>query len=86
METVDLDGNKVVGAKITIQMAKDEGWFAKSGSKWLTMPEQMLMYRAGAFFARVHCPDVLYGVQMVEEVKDTYGYDENEKPKVTIEL
>jgi hypothetical protein len=86
METVDLDGNKVVGAKITIQMAKDEGWFAKSGSKWLTMPEQMLMYRAGAFFARVHCPDVLYGVQMAEEVKDTYGYDDNEKPKVTIEI
>lgn len=86
METVDLEGNKVVGAKITIQMAKDEGWFAKSGSKWLTMPEQMLMYRAGAFFARVHCPDVLYGVQIAEEVKDTYGYDENEKPKVTIEI
>lgn len=86
METYDWEGNKVVGAKITMQMAKDEGWIDKGGSKWKTMPEQMLMYRAGAFFARVHCPDVLYGVQMVEEVKDTYGYDENEKPKVTIEL
>ena len=86
METVDLEGNKVVGSKITIQMAKDEGWYGKSGSKWQTMPEQMLMYRAGAFFARVHCPDVLYGVQMAEEVKDTYGYDENEKAKVTIAL
>ena len=83
---IDLEGNKVVGSKITIQMAKDEGWIDKSGSKWKTMPEQMLMYRAGAFFARVHCPDVLYGVQMAEEVKDTYGYDENEKPKVTIEI
>lgn len=86
METVDLEGKKVVGSKITIQMAKDEGWYNKSGSKWVTMPEQMLMYRAGAFFARVHCPDVLYGVQMVEEVKDTYGYDDNEKPKVTIAI
>lgn len=86
METYDWEGKKVVGAKITMQMAKDEGWIDKGGSKWKTMPEQMLMYRAGAFFARVHCPDVLYGVQMVEEVKDTYGYDENEKPKVTIEL
>lgn len=86
METYDLEGNKVVGAKITIQMAKDEGWYGKNGSKWATMPEQMLMYRAGAFFARVHCPDVLYGVQMAEEVKDTYGYDENEKAKVTIAL
>ena len=86
METYDLEGNKVIGSKITIQMAKDEGWYAKSGSKWQTMPEQMLMYRAGAFFARVHCPDVLYGVQMAEEVKDTLGYDENEKPRVTIAL
>lgn len=86
METYDLEGNKVVGTRITMQMAKDEGWVDKSGSKWKTMPEQMLMYRAGAFFARVHCPDVLYGVQMAEEVKDTYGYDSDEKPKVTIEI
>jgi hypothetical protein len=86
METIDLEGNKVVGSKITMQLAKDEGWIDKPGSKWKTMPEQMLMYRAGAFFARVHCPDVLYGVQMAEEVKDTYGYDDNEKPKVTIEI
>ena len=86
METVDFEGKKVEGAKITMQMAKDEGWLDKSGSKWKTMPQQMLMYRAGAFFARVHCPDVLYGVQMVEEVKDTDGYDSDEKPKVTIQL
>lgn len=86
METYDWDGNKVVGSKITMQMAKDEGWIDKSGSKWKTMPEQMLMYRAGAFFARVHCPDVLYGVQMVEEVKDVDGYDSEEKPKVIVEL
>ena len=86
METVDFEGKKVEGAKITMQMAKDEGWLDKSGSKWKTMPQQMLMYRAGAFFARVHCPDVLYGVQMVEEVKDTDGYDSDEKPKVTIQI
>lgn len=86
MTTVDWQGNEVTGSKITIQMAKDEGWVDKSGSKWKTMPEQMLMYRAGAFFARVHCPDVLYGIQMVEEVKDTYGYEENEKQKIKIDL
>lgn len=86
MTTLDLLGNVVEGTKITMQMAKDEGWIDKSGSKWKTMPEQMLMYRAGAFFARVHCPDVLYGIQMVDEVKDTMGYDEEEKPKVRIEL
>ena len=86
MTTVDLLGNVVDGTKVTMQMAKDEGWIDKSGSKWKTMPEQMLMYRAGAFFARVHCPDVLYGIQMVEEVKDVNGYEDEEKPKVRIEL
>ena len=86
METYDLEGRKIVGTKITMQMAKDEGWLDKSGSKWKTMPEQMLMYRAGAFFARVYCPDVLYGVQMVDEVKDALGYEADEKPKVTIAL
>jgi hypothetical protein len=86
METEDWDGKKVIGTSVTLQMAKDEGWLDKSGSKWRTLPSLMLSYRAGAFFARVHCPDVLYGVQMVEEVKDTYGYDDGEKPKVTIEI
>jgi hypothetical protein len=32
----------------------------------------------------VHCPDVLYGVQMADEVKDVDGYESDEKPKVTI--
>lgn len=86
METVALNGEKKYGTTVTMQMAKDEGWIDKAGSKWKTMPEQMLMYRAGAFFARVHCPDVLYGIQMVDEVKDTNGYDEEEKTKVRIEL
>ena len=86
MTTIDLQGKEVAGARVTMQMAKDEGWIDKAGSKWKTFPEQMLMYRAGAFFARVHCPDVLYGIQMADEVKDTYGYEEDEKPKIKIEL
>ena len=34
------------------------------------MPTQMMMYRAGAFFGRVHCPDVLMGLPLVDEIKD----------------
>lgn len=34
------------------------------------MPEQMLAYRAAAFFARVYCPEALMGVQLVDEVID----------------
>lgn len=84
MTTVDQNGETVNGTTVTMQMAKDEGWIDKAGSKWKTMPDQMLMYRAGAFFGRVHCPDVLYGLQSVEEVKDTDGYETEEKQKVKI--
>lgn len=60
---------------ITMQMAKDEGWLDKRGSKWKTMPRQMMMYRAASFFARAFCPEVLLGFQTVEEVQDVHGYD-----------
>lgn len=58
----DENGNFCEGTRITIKMAKQEGWFSKTGSKWQTMPDLMLQYRAFAFFARVHCPDKLLGI------------------------
>ena len=62
------DGSVVDGTEVTISMAKAEGWI--SNPKWKNMPEQMLAYRAAAFFARVHCPEALLGIQTVEEVED----------------
>jgi hypothetical protein len=70
------DGEVVRGTEVTIKMAKDEEWYGKSGSKWKTMPELMLAYRASAFFARVHIPNALMGMQLEDEVIDV------EKPKV----
>ena len=51
-------------------MAKKEGWYSKSGSKWQSMPIQMMMYRAGAFFGRVHGPDILMGLPLADEMND----------------
>ena len=62
------DGIQVNGVEVTIAMAKAEGWTANT--KWRTMPELMLAYRASAFFARVHCPEALMGVQLVDEIYD----------------
>ena len=62
------DGSVVDGTEVTISMAKAEGWI--SNPKWKNMPEQMLAYRAAAFFARVHCPEALLGIQTMEEVED----------------
>lgn len=64
------DGELVKGPEVTIKMAKDEGWYSKNGSKWKTMPELMLAYRSSAFFARVHIPSALMGVQIEGEVED----------------
>lgn len=62
------DGETVNGTEINMAMAKAEGW--TSNPKWRNMPEQMLAYRAAAFFARIHCPEALMGLQTVEEVQD----------------
>lgn len=64
------DGEVVHGAEVTIEMAKAEDWYGKSGSKWKTMPELMLAYRASAFFARVHIPNALMGIAVEGEVED----------------
>jgi hypothetical protein len=63
-------GEVVEGTEITMSMAKAEGWSTKSGSKWVTMPEQMLRYRAAAFFARIYAPDITLGMQTSEELRD----------------
>ncbi len=63
-------GERLESPKITMAMAKAEGWSTKKGSKWLTMPELMLRYRAAAFFGRLFAPDVMLGMHMSEEVQD----------------
>lgn len=71
-----LNGEVVQGTEVTISMAKAEGWYSKKDkngsetSKWPTMPELMLAYRASAFFARVHIPSALMGVSVECEVED----------------
>lgn len=62
-----------LGALITIALAKAEGWHSRAGTKWKTMPEQMLMYRAAAFWTRTYAPELALGIQTSEEVIDVTG-------------
>lgn len=64
-------GDRLEGPRISIKMAKAEGWFSKNGSKWLTMPELMIRYRAAAFWGRLYAPELMMGIQTREEVEDT---------------
>lgn len=69
---VDHNGETRYGSWVSIRMAKAEGWYSKNGSKWQTMPELMLQYRAATFFQRVYCPEISLGLQTTEEVYDSY--------------
>ena len=63
-------GNKVESSPITLELAIKEGWYFKNGSKWPTMPRQMAMYRAAAFFGRIYAPEVTMGIYTKDEVED----------------
>lgn len=70
------------GDWITIGMAKKEGWYSKNGSKWQSMPSQMLRYRAAAFWQRVYCPEISMGLLTKEEAEDIQDAEYEEiKPK-----
>jgi len=67
---LDSKRNELVsGPKVTIAVAKAEGWWA-GNKKWQTLTDLMLAYRAAAFLARLHYPHILMGLQTVEELND----------------
>ena len=63
-------GQELESVKVTMQMAKAEGWLDKKGGKWKTMPDLMLQYRAASFFGRAYAADMLLGMQSTEELID----------------
>lgn len=71
-------GEKIEGPLITISLAKKEGWYSKKDkygnetSKWQTMPELMLRYRAAAWFVRAYAPEIAMGLQTADELHDVY--------------
>lgn len=74
---------KLVGADVTIEIADKEGWSKKSGSKWQTMPQQMLMYRAASWFIRAYAPEIAMGLQTREEIVDTIDLNPDGSYSVT---
>ncbi|MFU1939408.1 hypothetical protein ACLQ8Z_06200 [Bordetella hinzii] len=63
-------GERLESPAITIEMAVKEGWYTKNGSKWQTMDEVMLRYRTASFFGKLYAPELLMGLQTVEEAQD----------------
>jgi hypothetical protein len=82
LEATDKDGEIINGVAVTIGMAKAEGWYGKNGSKWQTMPELMLKYRAAAFFMRTECASLAMGFLTAEENEDIAN-SKNKKSNLT---
>lgn len=60
---------KPVELTMSIAIAKAEKWY-DTNPKWKNIPDQMLAYRSASWLARLHCPEVLLGLQTVEELHD----------------
>lgn len=58
------------GPPVSMGMAVKEGWYAKDGSKWQTLPDLMLRYRAATFFGRLYAPELMMGLSTVDEIED----------------
>lgn len=76
------NGRRVEGMRVTMDMADAEGWTKKNGSKWRTLPQLMLRYRAASFFSSLNCPELTMGIYTQEEIVDN-DFDE---PLDTIQL
>ena len=52
----------IEGAPVSMQLAVEEGWYGKPGSKWQTsLKHKMLMMRSGRYFGDIHAPDITMG-------------------------
>jgi hypothetical protein len=55
-----------VSKTATMRMARDEEW--TKNSKYRSMPEQMLSYRAAMMLIRLYCPEVTNGMATIEDL------------------
>lgn len=62
-------GEERHGPWVTMEMAVKEGWYGKTDSKWQTMPDIMIRYRAATFFANVYYPELTVGLNVEDEVE-----------------
>lgn len=74
---------RLEGSWVSLDMAQREGWSTKAGSKWVTMPDQMLRYRAAAFWQRTYAPEISMGLRTADEEEDiSYAEAQAAQPDV----
>ena len=63
-------GKELVSPPVSIRMAVGEGWYTKDGSKWPTMSDLMLRYRAASYWVSTFAPEMAMGFRTTEEAQD----------------
>lgn len=71
-------GQRLESPPVSMAMAVAEGWYTKNGSKWQTMPDVMLRYRAASFFGKLYAPELLMGLQSAEEMTEIIDIEKGE--------
>ena len=79
-------GERLDGIWVTWEMVRAEGWEAKNGSKWKTMPDQMFVYRSAAFWQRAYAPELGMGLQTSEEITDTFDANRGADGSFAVDL
>ncbi len=73
-------GKLLTSPPVSIRMAVQEGWYTKDGSKWQSMPDIMLRYRAASFWVSTFAPEISMGFHTVEEERDIVDVEYEEIP------
>ncbi len=79
-------GERLDGIWVDWKMVKKEGWHEKKMSKWMTMPDQMFIYRSAAFWVRAYAPELSMGLQTQEEAIDVYDATADENGMFAVDL
>ncbi len=81
-------GKMLQSPAVSIRMAIQEGWYTKDGSKWPSMPELMLRYRAASYWVSSFAPEISMGFRTEEEARDIVDVEyedvtetSNQRPK-----
>ena len=77
---VTINKDELQGIWVSMETARKEGWIRKAGSKWLTIPELMLRYRAATWFARLYAPEILMGFKTDDEFFDIDAHHQHHAP------
>ena len=77
-------GEPISGPVVSVALAKKEGWWTRSGSKWPNATQLMLMYRAAAWMVRTYAPELSMGLQTQEEAGDIYESERDQSGRYRV--